>query len=77
MSVLVASATIGLVLGWATVPRLAALQHIWLLRMIGVVATIFIAGLVSPMLSNFAFAGAATGFALRALMMAALYQRRV
>jgi hypothetical protein len=77
VSVLVASVAIGLVLGWAAVPRLAAPPYVWLLHMAGAATTILIAGYASPLLSSYAFAGAATSFALRAMMLAALYQRKV
>jgi hypothetical protein len=77
VSIQIASALVGLVLGWSAVPRLRAPAHIWLLHIIGLIAVVALAGQLSPLISDFACAGAATGFALRALMCAALYQRRV
>jgi hypothetical protein len=67
---------IGMLLGWALIPRPIAPVHIWLVHFAGLIAAILIATYITLANAGFAFIGAAVGASLRVLMLGALFQRR-
>ncbi len=76
MSVLIASIAIGLVLGWAAVPRPSAGQLVWLAAFAIVSAALFAASLLSPLVMPPALGAAGIAFALRAIWLGSLQRGR-
>jgi hypothetical protein len=75
VSVLIASISIGVVLGWAAVPRPSAAHGYWLGAFAGVSLALFGASRISPLLLSPALGAAGVAFALRALWIGSLKTR--